>query len=50
MSMNRKDAPLTLLKGEIVLKVPLAIGTLQWGTTWVDDHLINSKGVLQEDT
>lgn len=37
--------------GEIELKVPLAIGTLQWGTTWVDDKIINSgKGVLKEET
>jgi aryl-alcohol dehydrogenase-like predicted oxidoreductase len=41
---------LTLLDDEIQLKVPLAIGTLQWGTTWIDDKIINSKGVLEEST
>jgi len=34
----------------IELKIPLAIGTLQWGTTWVDDKLINSQGCLAEET
>lgn len=28
----------------------MALGTLQWGTTWIDDKVINSKGVLTEDT
>lgn len=30
------------------LKVPLAVGTLQWGTTPVDQRLINSKGCISE--
>lgn len=30
------------------LKVPLAVGTLQWGTTPIDDHLINPKGCISE--
>jgi len=28
------------LKNEIELKVPLAIGTLQWGTTWVGAYQV----------
>ena len=32
------------------LSVPLAIGTLQWGTTWIDDKIINRTGVLSEAT
>jgi len=48
--LQREKPVLTLLEGEIELNVSLAIGTLQWGTTWVDDHIINSKGVLQEET
>jgi len=40
----------TLLPGKIELKVPLAIGTLQWGTTWVDDKIINHKGALDDGT
>jgi pyridoxine 4-dehydrogenase len=42
------DNSLTLLPGKINLSVPLAIGTLQWGTTWVDDKLINSRGCISE--
>jgi pyridoxine 4-dehydrogenase len=30
------------------LKVPLAVGTLQWGTTPVDSKIINSKGCISE--
>ena len=30
------------------LKVPLAVGTLQWGTTPIDDRLINAKGCITE--
>lgn len=30
------------------LKVPLAVGTLQWGTTPVDQKMINSKGCISE--
>ena len=30
------------------LQTPLAIGTLQWGTTILDHKLINSKGVISE--
>ena len=30
------------------LKVPLAVGTLQWGTTPVDHYIINSKGCISE--
>jgi pyridoxine 4-dehydrogenase len=29
---------------KIELQVPLAIGTLQWGTTWIDDKFVNGKG------
>lgn len=36
--------------GELNLPVPLAIGTLQWGTTVIDDKLINRTGVLSEST
>lgn len=36
------------LAEDLVLKVPLAVGTLQWGTTPVDEHVINSKGVISE--
>lgn len=36
--------------GAINLSVPLAIGTLQWGTTWLDETLINRTGVLSEST
>ena len=36
------------LTDSLVLKVPLAVGTLQWGTTYVDEHIINSKGVISE--
>ena len=38
----------TFVKNKIELKVPLAVGTLQWGTTWIDDKVINSGGVLTE--
>lgn len=31
------------------VQVPLAIGTLQWGTTWIDDKLVNSKGVITDE-
>lgn len=48
MSLLYDKKDLTLLEGKITLKVPLAIGTLQWGTTWVDHHLVNSKGVIAE--
>jgi myo-inositol catabolism protein IolS len=40
----------TLVPNSVVLNVPLAVGTLQWGTTWIDDKVINSKGVLTEET
>ena len=30
------------------LKAPLAVGTLQWGTTPIDQNLINSKGCISE--
>ncbi|KAL7560016.1 hypothetical protein ACA910_013508 [Epithemia clementina (nom. ined.)] len=30
------------------LTAPLAIGTLQWGTTWVDDKIINRTGCIPE--
>jgi len=30
------------------LKVPLAIGTLQWGTTPIDHKIINPRGVISE--
>lgn len=30
------------------LSVPLAIGTLQWGTTLIDQSLINPNGVISE--
>jgi len=48
MSLLYDKKDLTLLEGKITLKVPLAIGTLQWGTTWVDHNLVNSKGVIAE--
>lgn len=35
--------------GSCELSVPLAIGCLQWGTTIVDDTIINRTGVLDED-
>jgi aryl-alcohol dehydrogenase-like predicted oxidoreductase len=41
---------LCLVPQAVELRVPLAIGTLQWGTTWIDDKLVNSKGVLEEET
>ena len=34
----------------IQLHVPLSIGTLQWGTTPVDNRIINSKGCITETT
>jgi len=45
---NTDKSPLILVRGQVELKVPLALGTLQWGTTWVDDKIINRKGVLAE--
>lgn len=39
---------ISLLGDELVLEVPLAIGTLQWGTTPVDQAIINPKGVISE--
>eukprot|EP01084_Bolivina_argentea_P106849 191106_1 len=33
---------------ELELKVPLAVGTLQWGTTWIDHNLINGKGCIKK--
>ncbi|GKY98708.1 hypothetical protein MPSEU_000827100 [Mayamaea pseudoterrestris] len=50
MSIQTASTSLSLIDKEITLKVPLAIGTLQWGTTWIDDKLINGKGVLSEST
>lgn len=48
--MNGKtDFALCILKDEITFKVPLVIGTLQWGTTWVDDKIINASGVITEE-
>lgn len=44
--MATMSPPLAILK----LKAPLAIGTLQWGTTWIDDKVINHKGVITEET
>jgi aryl-alcohol dehydrogenase-like predicted oxidoreductase len=44
------SAAATLVPNAVVLSVPLALGTLQWGTTWIDDKVINSKGVLTEET
>lgn len=39
-----------LPEGRLELRVPLAIGTLQWGTTWLDHKLINSpNGNLSDD-
>lgn len=32
----------------LTLQVPLAIGTLQWGTTLVDQQLINPRGCISE--
>lgn len=40
---------ITFLKNEIELNHPLAFGTLQWGTTWVDDKLINANGVIPDE-
>eukprot|EP01084_Bolivina_argentea_P054025 99095_1 len=34
---------------DLVLKVPLAVGTLQWGTTWLDHHMMNSKGCITKN-
>jgi len=31
------------------LKVPFAIGTLQWGTTWIDDKIVNRTGCIPEE-
>mmetsp|Transcript_20035 Transcript_20035/g.49700 ORF Transcript_20035/g.49700 Transcript_20035/m.49700 type:complete len:169 (+) Transcript_20035:80-586(+) len=42
------SSPLSILYRKIELKVPLVIGTLQWGTTVIDDKFINSKGVITE--
>jgi aryl-alcohol dehydrogenase-like predicted oxidoreductase len=36
--------------GDLALKVPLAIGTLQWGTTWFDDVIVNRNGMLTDET
>ena len=36
--------------GDLKLSVPLAIGTLQWGTTIIDQKIINRTGVLSEST
>jgi len=44
------EKSLVILKGEIELRIPLAIGSLQWGTTWVDHKIINSNGCLSEET
>ena len=36
---------------ELELRVPLAIGTLQWGTTIIDEKLVNTRGgVLNDET
>ena len=43
-----KKKPIDLGAG-LVLQLPLAVGTLQWGTTWVDNAIINSKGCISED-
>ena len=32
----------------LVLDLPLSVGTLQWGTTPIDQKLINSKGCISE--
>ena len=40
----------TSIGSRFELASPLAIGTLQWGTTWLDDKVVNSKGVLSDET
>ena len=34
----------------LTLSVPLSIGTLQWGTTIIDQYLVNPNGCIQEST
>lgn len=46
--MASKNKEISL--GDLKLPVPLAIGTLQWGTTWIDQKIINRTGVLSEST
>jgi pyridoxine 4-dehydrogenase len=52
MANNEKKEPKnqkTSSSQEILhLQVPLAVGTLQWGTTPIDDYLINGKGCITE--
>lgn len=52
MSSTSSKKPLTcLVPQQVELQVPLAIGTLQWGTTWIDQTLINARGgALPEQT
>jgi aryl-alcohol dehydrogenase-like predicted oxidoreductase len=38
----------TELTNDLVLQAPLAVGILQWGTTPLDEYVINSKGVISE--
>ena len=47
-SSSPASPPLVLLEHELELRMPLAVGTLQWGTTWIDDRLINGKGVIDD--
>jgi aryl-alcohol dehydrogenase-like predicted oxidoreductase len=47
---NSHNLHKSLCIGPWTLSVPLAVGTLQWGTTWIDDKIINARGgVLPED-
>lgn len=43
-----KNEPIALGAG-LQLQLPLAIGTLQWGTTALDHSIINSKGCITEE-
>lgn len=47
-TMGPYDERRIQLTDDLVLKVPLAVGTLQWGTTPVDDSIINANGVISE--
>jgi aryl-alcohol dehydrogenase-like predicted oxidoreductase len=47
LSKNRGEAQYGAAR--LGLKVPLAIGTLQWGTTWIDDKIVNRTGCITEE-
>eukprot|EP00040_Diaphanoeca_grandis_P027465 m.156408 g.156408 ORF g.156408 m.156408 type:complete len:361 (+) comp30992_c0_seq2:280-1362(+) len=45
-----QSRPMIHLGAGLRVSVPLSLGTLQWGTTPIDERYINSKGCIKEST